>query len=96
MSRQMAFQLTYPQLVQKWAVLAKASGSRGEAKTVGEWIDSITPDQHERDVLTAAYSVVHNCTKQKRKLEDVVKVICWRDVDGKPSDIQIELNGRTR
>ena len=95
MSRQMAFQLTYPQLVQKWAVLAKASGSRGDAKTVGEWIDSITEDQHERDVLTAAYSALHNCTKHNRDLKDVVKVICWRGADGKPSDIQVELTRKT-
>jgi hypothetical protein len=38
-----------------------------------------------------AYAVLHNCTKLKRAITDVAKVIVWRDKDGKPSDLQVEF-----
>jgi len=90
----MAFQLTYAQLVQKWAVLACHGERAKDFETVGKWIDSITEDQKERDVLSAAYAAVHNCKEQKREITDVAKVICWRNSDGKPTDLQIEFKRR--
>lgn len=91
MSRQMAFQLTYAQLVEKWAVIVRHGGRAKEYENVGKWIDSVTEDQAERDKLMAAYAVLHNSTKLKRAITDVAKVIVWRDKDGKPSDLQVEF-----
>lgn len=90
MSRQMAFQLTYPQILEKWVVMVTAPNP-GEGKKVGEWIDSITQDEKEKAKLLAAYSAMHNCIKAGRNPKDILKVIAWRGKDGKPDQVQTEF-----
>lgn len=91
MSRQMDFQFSGAQLgamvdrVQER--VGKVPKDRLEAALVEEF-----PDEKERKIARATIIVLVKLYDTKRKIEDVRKVIVWRDPEGKPRDIQIEMS----
>ena len=90
MSRQMAFQMTVPQLVEaiRWIT---AAGTIEPGTTLGDWLDRHITDPLKRQRINTAFIVVDKCRKAERDINQISKVIVWRDAEGKPSDIQIEF-----
>lgn len=91
MSRQMAFQLTYFQIQEKFAILSKAPKPTGEGVTVGAWMDSFAKDEREKQMLMAAYSAVKGCLDKGRSVKDILKVIAWRCKDSDNLEFQTEF-----
>lgn len=94
MSRQMAFQMTGPQLRETLKkVLLLRDIDRG--LTLEQWIAAQVEDEKEREQLVAAFIVADKYVKTGRRLEDIAKVIAWRGPDGKAKDLQIEFSAPT-
>lgn len=85
----MAFQLNEAQFQALLIRIAETYNAKS-GKTVGEWIDSIDPDPKVREKLQAVLTISIRCEKEKRDPWGIRKLICWRDQDGKASQIEAE------
>lgn len=86
----MAFQITAYQLHQYLKRLVASRDNNPNVK-FGDWLDSITQDPKEKDKFRAAFIAADLCLKKGRDVTRVSKVICWRDPEGKPGEVQVEF-----
>lgn len=88
----MAFQLNEAEFRALLIRIIETYSVKGE-KTIGEWIDSIDPDPKVREKLQAVLTISVRCEKEKRDPSNIRKLICWRDHEGKPSQLEAEWKG---
>jgi len=90
MGKQMAFQLNAVQLRAKVDFLVN-SYEEGKYATAGDWLRAVAKDEKDRQLLTVVFGIMNECTKENRKITRVRKVICWRGPDGKPAQVETQL-----
>jgi len=89
-SRQMAFQITELEIHALLKRIAETYDFRDKEKTIGEWIDSIDPDPKVRKKLEAVLVISVKCQKEGKDPMMIRKLICWRNADGKPDQIEAQ------
>jgi hypothetical protein len=90
MSKQMDFQFTGARFSEMVDLVQDRVGRVPKAQ-LEEALTEKFPDEKERKLARATIIVLVKLYDTNRKIEDVRKVVVWRDKDGKPADIQIEL-----
>ena len=91
MSKQMAFQMTGPDLIRHLNRIAAVKEQLPDA-TGAQCIELATEDTKERECLRAALIAGVKCQQGKRDVFRVSKVIVWRNAEGNPDEIQIEFS----
>ncbi len=92
MSRQMACQLSRPQVTEYGLkVLAITEGEKDKFKDMTACIDAKIEDPKERIKCKVAAIAIDQISKAGCQIEHIQKVICWREPDGKPGKIEVEL-----
>lgn len=85
----MAFQMNEAEIHERLIQIAQ-NYDPGKGETVGQWIDRIEPDPKIRQKLMAVLLISIRCEKEKRDPWQIRKLICWRDPDGKPNQIEAQ------
>lgn len=96
MSRQMAFQFTNLQLSEGLEKLDSLPRSENPQEPYGKKLERHFPDEKERERMLAVVQIAALCQAKGLSLDDVKKVICWRNEEGKPHQMEIQLNRRLR
>ena len=86
----MDFQFTGARFSEMVDLVQDRVGPVPKAQLEGALLEKF-PDEKERKLARATIIVLVKLYDTNRKIEDVRKVVVWRDKDGKPSEIQIEL-----
>jgi len=95
-SRQMAFQMTEFQYLEHLKQLASIYDLRDPALKIEDWLERAEPDEKKRDRLKAVLLISVRCHKNGIDPMRVKKLVCWRDAEGKPSDLEALVDGNRR
>lgn len=92
MQRQMAFQMSELEYRDCLARLVRAYDTKDPSQTIGDWVDSTEPDLRKRDRLKAALVISMRCNGSGVDPLKVKKLVCWKNEQGLPGDIEAELH----
>lgn len=99
MSKQMAHQLTGPQLME-WAkkahALASGVGMEEKYPNLGAMLDGEIQDPAARSRIGTALVVLSTLSEEGLTAHDVRQVIRWRNEKGEPGQIEIQYNNSGR